>query len=286
MFYDCSPFNNENLIAKIKINENKSSGIHTCVTESNKTFRYDNKNYAFSLECDNSYLTYHKVDGNQLFVGKKIRISRKPWFIKYDVNPWTNEAIQRNLACSFLDVKDDDTIILSDIDEIIDQRVFPDLIELTKKHGIITIGLRFTLFYLNLFSKNWPGPERYSYRVFLMTGKVFKSLKMTSDQLRKKGEAGKLINEIYCHDGYSGFHHSWLGDIDFVKNKLLSYAHSKDDHVGSIFMPNGDVDMCSLKKYILGGKSIFPNHQLYVDDSVPQLNSIAKDHESFTQYFI
>ena len=190
------------------------------------------------------------------------------------------------MSSNYLAIEDDDVVILSDVDEIIDRHEVPYLIELVKKQGIITVGLRCTCFYLNLFTKNWPGPERYSYRVFLMTGKHFKSLSISSDVLRKKGESGRLINEVYCHRGYSGYHHSWLGDLKFIKNKILSYAHSQHDHDRRLFDKHGNLNELVLKDKLKNRESLFPNQSLEIDNDAILLNSVTNNLSLYRQYFI
>jgi molecular chaperone DnaK len=86
----------------------------------------------------------------------------------------------------------------SDIDEIIDSRFSEELIRYVNKYGITTIKLHYTLYYFNLFSKNWVGPPDYSYRVFLMSGEYFKRNSVNSNLLRKAGERGDLVETVKC----------------------------------------------------------------------------------------
>jgi hypothetical protein len=169
-------------------------------------------------------------------------------------------------------------VILSDIDEIIDERQKDRIIEETRKRGIITIKIYFTLFYFNLFSRNIGGPPDYSYRIFIMTGKYFNKLKMTSDQLRKAGEHGKLMNEVYCLEEFMGFHHSWIGDANFIKNKLLAYAHIE-------FRSLANEDY--IQKCIKEKKSIYPGHELYIDHNIEMLRSVMnQDPKDISKYLL
>lgn len=84
----------------------------------------------------------------------------------------------RNLSQQYKSIlSDDDIVILSDIDEIIDSRYLDEIIHEVRKRGIVTIKLCFTLFYLNLVSTNWGGAP-ISYRLFIMT-KYFKKMSIT-----------------------------------------------------------------------------------------------------------
>lgn len=272
---ECSPFFKENLVAGIKIEEGKKWIDQLHITECNKTFTYNDKPYTFAFEHD-TLVNYHKIDGNAVFKRSHYGLSRKPYFIKYKTYPWQNDGIQRNISCSWHEYDDSDIIILSDIDEIIDSRYADRIVFEVKKRGIITVKIYFTLFYLNLFSRKWTGAPDYSYRIFIMTGKYFREMSMTSDQLRKAGEQGKLMNEVHCLEEFVGFHHSWLGDVAFIAEKLRSYAHAPDDHGKGLFTGNS-VNMNYLRKCVEERKSIFgPEHELYVDNSKNFLRAVAK----------
>jgi hypothetical protein len=284
--FDFSPYYNENTIAKIKIEENSSNGIITCVTESNRTFRYEPKNYNFEFSEKSDYCKYFKIDGNKHFVGKKMRISRHPWFIKFEVNPWKNEEIQRNIASKQVNVKKNDIVILSDIDEILDRKKIPDIIKLVNIHGIITVPLRVNIFYFNLVCTKWVGPPNYSYKIFIMTGEYFNNLKMTSDELRKKGESGQLIEKIYCHNEFCGYHLSWIGDYMNAVKKLNAYSHSKSDHMNEIYNNDGTINKDILNNRIKNGMPIFYNQTLEIQNDLPLLESIKTRKDEFSDLFI
>lgn len=58
---------------------------------------------------------------------------------------------------SILSANDEDIVILSDVDEMILNEYFEEIIEIAKQKEIMTIKLHFTLFYFNLYSTNWGG---------------------------------------------------------------------------------------------------------------------------------
>lgn len=278
---ECSPFFNENTVARIKIEE----GVHWIdelhIAEADKTFRYQEKPYTFA-HAGQPLVHYHQLEGRTSFKKSRWGMTRELWFFRYKSFPWHNEMIQRNFACSQLDYEDSDIIILSDIDEIIDSRHADRLVHEVQKHGILTVKFHFSFFFFNLFSRNWPGPPDYSYRTFLMTGAYFRKLKMTSDQLRKAGEHGDLLTKVHCFEPVAGFHHSWLGNEQMVADKLRAYAHAPEDHAQGLF--NGDaVDMNYLKKCIAEQRSIFGHdHELYLDDGKQFLRSV--DNLRNTEY--
>lgn len=286
--YQCCPYYNEQLIANLNIEEASKWIDEFHITEGNLSFQWNNKEYNFQHEKKYNIVKYHKLDcikyykKNNIF-GKlalsKYRFSSNEYNRNLLISPtWYNEAVHRNKSCKNINPKDDDIVILSDIDEIIDSRYAQKIISEVKKRGIITIKLHFTLFYFNLFSYNWGGPKDYSYRVFIMTGEYFKNMNITSDELRKLGEQGKLYDKVYCLDEICGYHHSWLGDENFILNKIKSYAHTEHAKFA---------DINYIKECLQNKKSIFPEHDLRVRNDVELVETIAIKKNSLLQkYFI
>lgn len=286
--YQCTPFYNEQFIANLNLEESSKWIDEFHITEGNMNFQYKEREYEFKIDNKFNNLRYHKFNCKGKYVEKNIygklklfknRFSKNEYRKQIMSSPtWYNEAVQRNTSCKYINPNDDDIVILSDIDEIIDSRYAEKIISEVKKRGIVTIKLYFTLFYLNLYSTNWGGPEDYSYRVFIMTGKYFKNMDVSSDELRKLGEQGKLINKIYCLDEICGFHHSWLGDEEFILNKIKSYAHTEHSEYA---------DINYIKKCLKNKKSIFPGHELVLRNDVELIESIKNKKDSLLKkYFL
>ena len=289
MIYQFSPFLNENLILRISSDESRIYGGTIYITESNRDFHYRPKKKNYENKIDN--VVHQFVDVKKQFVQNNIigklllsrfRISSNSY--KRHIlraQTWYNEAVQRNISqAPHLNITDDDIIILCDIDEILDSKKAKMVFDAAKKYGIVTGKLYFTLFYFNLFSKNWGGAADYSYRMFVMTGRYYKNISWSFDELRKKGECGELMNEIHCIDDFIGFHHSWLGDEQFVENKINSYAHVTE-HKG-----------LSSKEYIqkcmTEHKSIFPDQELEIRNDINLLDSVERfrSDEKTRDFFI
>lgn len=167
------------------------------------------------------------------------------------------------------------------------------IIDEAKRRGILTLKLHFTLFYLNLFSTNWHelwanSPSDYSYRVFIMKGSYFNSMKLTSNKLRRKGEAGKLTKSVYCFDEIMGFHLSWLGDADQIVAKLQSYAHDISDHSGSIVDENGELCVEKIRMKIMKRESLFDGHKLEIRNvgEIRFLRAIEENIHSYKELLI
>jgi hypothetical protein len=278
--FEFCPFLNENIVAQIKIRENSFWVDELHVIEANKTFSYEDKIYNFNKEYVNDKVFYHPFKADDIFrKQEETRLYFNPGIVgkKFDKWFWEklcfnsvfyNESVQRNLCKKFLEdkVKDDDIVILSDFDEIIDSRFADQIIDEVKKHQIITVKLHYSVFYLNLFCSSCDGSPNFSYRVFIMTGRYFKAMPFSSDYLRKKGYSGMLAKEIYCLKETMGFHHSWLEyqkNSEQKKNAFIGYVNNQKAVSQNYF-----------EKCIKDKKLYYINSKLYVDNKKKFLGSI------------
>lgn len=276
MIYECFPYYNEELISGIRLANDIKHVDQLVFVESNYTFKYNKKGYIFPEKLKtNSSVKYVLLEGKRNFVpnnrlGKirllNYRLMKDPYSRGLSVPSWYNEALQRNAAAKSISPNDDDYVVLCDVDEILDMKYLTHILDEVDKRGIVTCKLRFTMFYFDLFVEGWGGPKDYSYRMFVMTGKYFKQMKISSDKLRKLGERNKLLDQIYCIDEFCGFHHSWLGDADAVLNKMKAYAHSLNEHTGN---SKEYINEC-----IKNGKTFFKGTTLYNDLSIKLLPEV------------
>lgn len=290
----CSPFYNENLVANINIAEASKWVDEIHITECDKSFKYTPHDFCFKLEDSNDKVFYHKLSGDKFYLKPRkffpniILSPVSKWMKHYNRNTaWYNEGVSRNNTLWNCKFDDDDIIILSDIDEIIDSRYSNDIISAVNKYGIITIELYFTVFYFNLRCPKFGNLPNYSYRIFVVRGDVLKNkYNSDSDYLRKLGERGKLCNVVKCLGGIKGFHHSWLGDEMFIINKFNSFAHTVNDGFSAIRDNNGNLDPELLKEHFRSGKSIFDNTELVLDNEMPYISGVEKLKRTMPKYFV
>jgi hypothetical protein len=283
--YEYSPFLNEHRVLEIKAREAAKwvHEIHLC--EADRTFSYGVKDTNFhpsaeALPCrvrHHSLKTdgvFRKPDENQIYYDPKVhgRDGFDTWYWRLLCGnaAYHNEAVQRNYATSFLHdvVTDEDIVILSDVDEIVDSRFAERIVEETKRHGIMTMRLHYSVFYLNLFTRTNHGVSDFSYRLFVMTGRYFKTMPFTPDYLRKRGIEGGFLNEIYCPEQHLGFHHSWLEPDKNALRKLQAFRANVKDQ--SIIDP-GYVEKCLRERRLH-----YLNADLYIDDNKPFLSSLSE----------
>lgn len=284
-------FHNEYAVLEIKRGEASRwiDELHIC--ESSKTFRGADRRSV--LPAGDGFLIPHLFDGTRFHPPRQWGPSRHwPFFRNKDMAR-KNETMQRNYVREIIDPEDQDIVILSDIDEIIDSRYADQIIFSTKKHGIISVELHHTFFYLNLYSTNfhevWKNsPPNYAYRVFVMTGQIFKSMRRSSDRLRRLGEWNRLGNEVHLVKGFSGFHHSWLGDEDVALDKIQSYSHSLGEHSPELAGADGAVSRDGLRALMQSGRSLFEGNNLVTKDfdEIPPLLTVAENAENYRKLIL
>lgn len=287
MIYIYSPFYNEKIITKVRLGTDSlwSDELHIC--ESDYTFKKKYKGYNFSEEfINNKFVHYHPEKMKFKFIpnnkfGKLLLSMNRFGNDRYRntlASPaWYNEGYQRNRVNSYIFPKDDDYVVLSDIDEILIPECVGELLDAAKTYGIATCKLHFTMFKFNLFVSEWGGPKGYSYRLFVMTGKYFNNMKISSDELRKQGERGELLSQVHLVDKFCGFHHSWLGDASFVMDKLNAYAHNTEEHRGS--------SMEWIDECIRSGKNVVDGAQLFYDPNIRLLDAVENLRDKYGDFF-
>jgi beta-1,4-mannosyl-glycoprotein beta-1,4-N-acetylglucosaminyltransferase len=131
---------------------------------------------------------------------------------------WRNENFQRNCISRGLErieLKDDDLIIISDLDEIPDPRTL-----LKIKNGEITVecnSLEMDFYYYNLHTKfihNWIHSKILSY-------KKYKELNVSCTDIRF----------IHFPNIRSGWHLSYFGDFKFIVNKINNFTHQEYNNI-------------------------------------------------------
>ena len=154
---------------------------------------------------------------------------------------WTNEIFQRNaIARGFKfinNLSDDDIITITDLDEIPDPNTLLQI-----KNNIISISintLEMDLYYYNLntkFNSKWNSAKILSY-------KKYNELQKTPNDIR-------FINCNTVKNG--GWHLSYFGDSNFIKNKLQNFTHQEYNN-------NNFTDLSIIENKINNCKDLFNN---------------------------
>ncbi|MFY8033564.1 MAG: hypothetical protein ACOVMN_03535 [Flexibacteraceae bacterium] len=268
--YDCFMFYNELDMLEIRLNVLKDYVDFFVITESNRTHTGLPKpfNLADNYERFSAFhhkIIYLKLDNDNLAEGAA-------------KNPWILENYQRlQLMQGLSDASQNDTILLSDLDEIPNPDVIGSFSE-ANNYGICM--QQHHNYYLNFLQiapkpkseelKNlWYSLNGYSRKPFTkypawLGTCIFKKQfleKYTLQDLRNISRA-KRIKGKYIPNG--GWHFSYMGDINFITKKLASYAHAE-------YNTNAINSETYIKARIAAGQSLF--------DEVSKFELIAPDSE-------
>ncbi|SDG48835.1 Glycosyltransferase family 17 [Fontibacillus panacisegetis] len=282
--FEFCPFFNENRVAEIKLKEDARWIDELHVIEANKTFSYADKLRNFDPAYLGPKVIYHplhadnvfrKPERHQLYFNPETchaaNFDRWYWrLLSYNI-AFHNESYQRSRCSDILRerVEDDDVIILADFDEIIDSRMADRIVSEVKRRQVITVKMHYSVFFLNLFCRSNHGAPHWSYRVFAMTGRFFRSMPFSGDYLRKKGIAEGLYQDIYCLEEPAGFHHSWLDYRQTALPKLQAFAANVKD--------KSIVNEDYIKQCLDDKKLYYLDTELYVDNEksfLPALQDI------------
>jgi beta-1,4-mannosyl-glycoprotein beta-1,4-N-acetylglucosaminyltransferase len=233
MIYDCFTYFNESEILEIRVNELiKLNPIHILV-ESKYTFTGKEKplNYAEGNVKYNNLINFcAEVPNNG--------------------DPWANEHAQRNYIKSALiqvGVKDDDIIIISDVDEIPSSE---SVLKYSPDMGQCFFKMNHYRGYLNLIyeRRSWPYCKITTWGLLKGT---------TPNSVRLDGQDTSVI------DG--GWHFGWMGGLDRAITKFKSFSHQEAEI-------QKYADENKLKSRLENGQSIFGDEFIEIceiDDTYP-----------------
>ena len=131
--------------------------------------------------------------------------------------PWDREAYQRyciDEGIKKLNLNSDEIIIIADLDEIPDAKTVLDLKNNNGLDGIYSLEM--DLYYYNItcrYDKKWSQAKILNYGSYIKYNnpqKIFRGLQNVSNM--KNG----------------GWHFSYFGDVEFIKNKIKTFLHHED----------------------------------------------------------
>jgi hypothetical protein len=141
--FEFNLYNNEEIIAKIKIDENKKWIEKTVITECDYTFSYIYKGYNFKQFNEPSVI-YKKISGKKCFKKPGFGISGVYPFFRYKNQKWKNDGIHRNASVDISLINDNDIVVISDIDEIVNPLHCDEILGEARKRGIVTFKMFYT----------------------------------------------------------------------------------------------------------------------------------------------
>lgn len=263
MIYDCFSFFNELDLLEIRLNTLNEVVDRFVLVEATRTFQMKEKPLVFAQNKDRFKPFLHKidhivVDTYPTFWSKFRRV--KTW----DYHDNQKEAKMRGLQ----DAKPEDTIIISDLDEI----PRPELVlKYANTPEIKVFQQRLYYYYLNCFVRDYPEPIEFYNGYKPWQGTVMmkrKDLKSIKKARLYRGERSEHDNIRIVREG--GWHFSYLGGVQAVIAKIEAYSH-KEHNVEAFKDPE------RISALIRQGKGLY--EQNVVSEFVPI-------DESFPKYLI
>ena len=199
---DCFLFYNETKMLEFRLKEHYDYVDQFVIIESNKSFTNKSKEYFFQ---EHIYKFREYID--------------KIIYIKLDdstpySSAWDAEEFQRNCISKGLDklnLHDDDIVLISDVDEILNVDIIPDLklMDNLKLHS-----LEYDMYYYNMecYKKEarWRFPKVISYSNFKLNPNSHK-LRLENTNFTKK----------------AGWHFSYFGDPKSISDKISNFSHQE-----------------------------------------------------------
>ncbi len=275
MIFDCFTYNNEDLILELRLNTLDRFVDKFVVIEATSDHAGNRKDLNFDI---NKFKIFEKKI--RYIVVDDMPKNAKSFY--YNKRIWhkniVRDEFQRNqIVRGLFDAKDEDLILISDIDEI------PNLVNINKvsfkKYAVF--NQKFFKFKLNLLS-----PGQTPYQGSRVIRKKYLKGKITPQWLRY--QYTKRIKFWQFHRHFTnptvitegGWHFSFIVSPEKIKDKMQSYAH------GELNIDKFK-DTSYIKNRISNFKDIFsdgPLKKVEIDETFPEY--IIKNKKKFEEFII
>jgi len=218
-------FFNELDLLELRLEEYYEQVDKFVIVESTKTFTGVKKELFFSNNIDRFKKWFDKIHicvvddmPNNLSQEEITKLVKVPDLRTMN---WVRENHQRlsiGKALKTLDLNFDDIIIVSDVDE------FPNLDNIDELNRNLpfspVIFKQKWLVWNSSLEKmhHWMGSSAFYYSHYINDNRIFQTIR------DKRWD--EKSTEFYIKDN-GGYHFSWFGDFDFIRDKVYSFAHSE-----------------------------------------------------------
>jgi hypothetical protein len=260
--YDCSLFRNELDLLELRLRELYDHVDKFVIVEATHTFQCEPKELVLKNNWDR-FAQWHD---------KMIHVVVDDMPNTGDA--WVNDFHQRNaIARGLVDADEDDLVIICDGDEILR----PEVIDNMRDNPRDIYGFRTP--YFN-FKFNYMLVENHeSYCVWITAGKKkfignpedFRAKRFQLTTLDYEYDDGRI--KMYEH---AGWHFTYMGDTEWVKNKLKSFAHTELNKPEIL----AQVDVNEMMERGVGFNPLDPRPfvKVALDDYFPKTILTNKDH--------
>jgi len=283
MIYDCFIFFNELDLLEIRLNELDQIVDKFVIVEATQTFQGKPKKL-FYEENKNRYEKFHD---------KIIHIVISSYPNNRDKSPWIYENHQRNsIVLGLTEAASDDTIMLSDIDEIPNPAVVKSA---QGRKGIRLFSQKMCYYYLNCVKEDeykkpgkWLGTVMLNYKDMRHSPEEYRKISMRMMSIRNLNSFKQIYylwrmrkqlalkrTRIVCLED-AGWHFSFLGGISNIIEKIESFSHQEYNN-------ERYKDPQTLEAKIRQGGDIFNRNEKYIfvpiDSTWPEF--LIKDPKRF-----
>lgn len=224
MIVDCFTFYNEFKMLDFRLAELRDTVDMFVLVEGSTTFTGKNKPFYYEENKDR-YKDYPIIH---------VKLN---WMPEGPDN-WARERYQRNSidkGLRQLSLQNDDIIFISDVDEIWDKQVIPHINSNEWAYQLFQ-----DMYYYNptvKFDWKWHKARAFKYGYY----RNFKEPELIRNNLSSKL---LMLDEVP-----GGWHFSYFGDEQYIKNKLNSFSHQE--------LNSDEIDIEYIRKKVLEGKELF-----------------------------
>jgi len=224
---DCFSFYNELDMLELRLNELNDVVDYHVLVECTKTHANNDKELYF----ENNKERFSK------FLDKIIHIVVKDNIPGESFGTWDRERYQRECiddGIKNLNLNMDDLVIIADLDEIPDAKTVKNI---KNSNGLDDIYyLEMDLYYYNInckYNNKWFQTKILNYGSYVKYNNPHEIFRLLHAQIIKNG----------------GWHLSYFGNIEFIKNKIMNFAHQEynnkdilnDDRIQKQIQNNNDL---------------------------------------------
>lgn len=246
---DCFTFYNEVDLLNIRLNELNDVVAKFVLVEAENTHQNKPKK-----------LFFEEIKNSERFI--KFRDKIQHIIVpaqKFNDDAWHNERLQRSYILQGLeDVDDEDTLIVSDLDEIPSCESVKRAIELNNLSPKV---FEHDLFYYKLNTKLLSNGSCKNLGAVMLIKKDF----MHNTEIVRSADKHSFIKIENA-----GWHFSYAGDVDFIFNKLQNFAHTEFKHI-----TKDEVESRILDQNDLFGRG---NHEIRICNDLSYLPQLVKDN--------
>ena len=222
---DCFPFYNELQLLEFKLKELNDIVDYFVLIESKQTHTGNKKELYYEKNKEMFSEYNHKI----------VHIIHDHNATAETGDSWSNEKEQRfygTKGVAQLNLSDDDLIILSDLDEIADKNTLRNIKKYFWKEMKPISCLEQDMYYYNLNNKletKWYQSKILNYKTYKEY--AYNPRKFDTILRPEYNPDGRHIGH-YPIIKNGGWHFSFFGDINFIKNKIKNFAHTELSHFG------------------------------------------------------